>query len=309
MKNTFKYFLGFSIALVFLNKFIIIKNPLFSMGFFIFYKSIVVYPFFIPLIISSIWILITNTKKDNDKVITICFLLLSFYNIYFLASLVVFKALEAIEEKEHFLKIINQILIIQIAIGFYQILNYKSIGLVKIGETMIDQNIKGLSFITFQSKQILRAYGTMAHPNILGGFLAIFTNKFLKFANIISFSVNANLAQINFRKFNFFQIIPLITVLLIKTPLSNPNTYTERVLELTHKSYTPLHNVYLELGNTNIILAIVFFTLITQIYKKNKTVGISLFILSSFDHFLISHPQAIMLIGLSSLLIETNSRK
>src|SRR3989338_2255444 len=64
--------------------------------------------------------------------------------------------------------------LIQAAFGIYQFLNQGIVGANKwLGLDMINSEAAGTSVIEFLDQRWLRAYGSLPHPNILGGFLAV----------------------------------------------------------------------------------------------------------------------------------------
>src|SRR3989344_1324612 len=64
--------------------------------------------------------------------------------------------------------------LIQAAFGIYQFLNQGIVGANKwLGLAMINSEAAGTSVIEFLDQRWLRAYGSLPHPNILGGFLAL----------------------------------------------------------------------------------------------------------------------------------------
>lgn len=71
-------------------------------------------------------------------------------------------------------------------IGFLQFTKGSSIGLKFLGEPQVAAGLLGSSFVSLSGEEILRAYGTFPHPNILGGFfllsffLSLYFYRFLK---------------------------------------------------------------------------------------------------------------------------------
>ncbi len=63
--------------------------------------------------------------------------------------------------------------LIQSVIAIIQYILQSSIGLTMFGETILYSGKTGLSKIDLLDHQIIRGYGTMPHPNLLGGFLAV----------------------------------------------------------------------------------------------------------------------------------------
>lgn len=70
-------------------------------------------------------------------------------------------------------------LTIAIGVGFQSLMAIAqfglqhSVGLRFLGESVIGEGIKGVAKIDIGNDKIVRAYGTFAHPNILGGFLVV----------------------------------------------------------------------------------------------------------------------------------------
>ncbi|MGC9602970.1 MAG: O-antigen ligase family protein [Minisyncoccia bacterium] len=58
-------------------------------------------------------------------------------------------------------------------VGFLQFVLGKSVGLWFLGETVFDSGTPGIAKITVNGEQLVRAYGTMPHANILAGFLVL----------------------------------------------------------------------------------------------------------------------------------------
>jgi len=303
-------FFAFGLSAILLNKYIIIKNPLFSMGFFNYYQSQVLYPFMILLLISSVIVILSKKNKSGLSKVDYSFLLLVFYNIYFLLAwigLVAFKHLE-ISEQAYVLNFLKKVLLISLFIGIYQVATHSSLGLQFIGETNISKDILGLSTINVYGYKIVRAYGTMAHPNILAGYIAIL--GIYGWLNIFTFSLSGLLAQIDYFKFRIKMLVPVLVLMLIKNPLLNPSSYTERIQQLTQttpKDY--IHNVFLELAFNNPIYLIGYIGILSQIYAQNKQIALSMFVLSMFDHYLITHPQGIMLLAVACMLSNHTAKK
>jgi O-antigen ligase len=61
---------------------------------------------------------------------------------------------------------------IQSIIGVVQVLQQRSLGLVRLGELELDPEWSGVSIVWAEGVRSLRAYGLTDHPNILGGSLA-----------------------------------------------------------------------------------------------------------------------------------------
>lgn len=72
-------------------------------------------------------------------------------------------------------------LIVQIAIGLLQVINGHSIGMDFLGESRITGSYIGVSYLSLDGGNVLRAYGTFPHPNVLGGYFVAVQLFFLTF--------------------------------------------------------------------------------------------------------------------------------
>ncbi len=63
-------------------------------------------------------------------------------------------------------------ILIQSIVGVTQYLGQRSLGLISLGELVLDPSWSGVSVVSTESVRSLRAYGLSDHPNILGGSLA-----------------------------------------------------------------------------------------------------------------------------------------
>jgi hypothetical protein len=303
---------GGSLSLILLNKFIIIQNPLFNMGFFDYYQSKTIYPFFILSIAIGTYLILRRKKvqEQTSKLVISAFIYLGLVNYYFFGALVIFYAFEKlnIKEKQEILNILTKALLVCVGIGIYQLLTFKSLGLQVLGEPNISKNILGLSTINVYGHEIIRAYGTMAHPNILAGYIAVLTS--FKMLNIVTFSISGVISHINWLKFKLKSLIPLIIVLLVKNPFINQSSYIERVEELQSVSVAKqVHNVYLSIGIEDGMALLVYLIILLNLYKIDKSTAITLALLGMFDHYLISHPQGIMLIPIAFLVASIKKQK
>ena len=303
---------GLSLSFLLLNKYIIIQNPLFNMGFFDYYQSKTIYPFFIFSITIGTYLILRrkNAKAQINKLLILAFIYLGLLNYYFLGALVIFYAIEKLEikEKQEILNILIKTLIICIGIGIYQLLTFKSLGLQVIGEPNISKTILGLSTVNVYGHEIIRAYGTMAHPNILAGYIALLTS--FRIINIVTFSVSGVIAHIDWLKFKFKSLLPLILVILIKNPFINQSSYVERIQELQSLSLSKqIHNIYISLGIEDEFGLLSFVIILVYLYKRDKSTALTLGLLGMFDHYLISHPQGIMLVPLAFLVASIRKQK
>jgi len=63
--------------------------------------------------------------------------------------------------------------LIQAVIAIFQFIIQHSLGLIWLKESIISPDISGVAKIEFGGQKLIRAYGLMPHPNILGGFLVL----------------------------------------------------------------------------------------------------------------------------------------
>lgn len=91
-----------------------------------------------------------------------------------LAALAIGKILkDKIAQLSHVFGIIAASAVFQAIVGFLQFFNQKSLGLRFLGESALGPQIGGAAKIAVGGGQLLRAYGTFPHPNILGAFLML----------------------------------------------------------------------------------------------------------------------------------------
>lgn len=71
--------------------------------------------------------------------------------------------------------------LIQAALGLWQFHVQRGLGLGFLGEYIPPMGTSGLSTVSYGTEKLIRAYGTMPHPNVLGGFLVfgLFMGLFL----------------------------------------------------------------------------------------------------------------------------------
>lgn len=89
---------------------------------------------------------------------------------------------------EHFLGILIALGFIQSIIGISQVIIQHSIGLIWLKESLVAPSIPGVAKIILRGHRVIRAYGLMPHPNILGGYLLL---------SLISFFCLVDLKNIN----------------------------------------------------------------------------------------------------------------
>ncbi len=102
--------------------------------------------------------------------------LYNFVRLLFLCitSFVVSRAITS--DKSNFVLSIGSIAslaVFEAIIGYFQFVLQKSLGFWWLGESWLGQFVPGSAKIIIEGIQILRAYGTFPHPNILGAFLVL----------------------------------------------------------------------------------------------------------------------------------------
>lgn len=74
---------------------------------------------------------------------------------------------------ENILAILAASAVVQSLIGIGQFIKQESLGLARLGEPLIGPNVGGAAKIIAEGGKVLRAYGTLPHPNVLAAFLVI----------------------------------------------------------------------------------------------------------------------------------------
>jgi hypothetical protein len=103
------------------------------------------------------------------------------YLLYFLTAIQIYGNISEIKKN---IKLIIYPLLFsvstQLVISILQVLKGAVIGIPFLGESTIFSASLGASFVSLGGNQVLRAYGTFPHPNVLAGF-ALFSIVFLLF--------------------------------------------------------------------------------------------------------------------------------
>ncbi len=177
-------------------KTLIFESPAWGNGFFNPYGAIFLYLFEVFILFSAFSFLCFQ-RKNNLKMkvgnlnhyllILICYLLvlLSLFKTDFSMQYLFALSLQGSFFLIFYYLIVNKVISAQSAvltfvfsmsfqslIALIQFFSQSSIGLGFLGELKIDKNIAHLAKINLQ-KDWIRAYGTLPHPNILGGFLSL----------------------------------------------------------------------------------------------------------------------------------------
>ncbi|MEK7654044.1 MAG: O-antigen ligase family protein [Patescibacteria group bacterium] len=74
---------------------------------------------------------------------------------------------------ENILAVIVASSVVQSLVGIGQFIKQESLGLARLGEPVIGPNVGGAAKIIAEGGKVLRAYGTLPHPNVLAAFLVI----------------------------------------------------------------------------------------------------------------------------------------
>lgn len=97
------------------------------------------------------------------------FLFIKLLELFLFYILIVNKVLSV----QEVLRVFVYTLSFEAALGLFQVVFQTGVGLQILGEPMLSSLNPHLARFSFQSLDIIRAYGTFPHPNILGGFLAL----------------------------------------------------------------------------------------------------------------------------------------
>ena len=113
--------------------------------------------------------------------------------------------------------------IIQSTIAILQFITQKSLGLGWLGESIIGPDIYGVAKFSFEGEELIRAYGTFPHPNILGIFLLFSLGAGLSL--IISKKILLSNLRWHWRSIFFGEFIILYIGILL--------TYSRSIITLT----------------------------------------------------------------------------
>lgn len=98
------------------------------------------------------------------------------FRLFLVASLTFFVSFlfaNSFEIRNKILFILSFSGFLQSLLAFYQFLFGRSFGLYFLGENHLSKEVLGLPYFSFFGHSFLRAFGTLPHPNILGGFLLL----------------------------------------------------------------------------------------------------------------------------------------
>lgn len=130
------------------------------------------------LLLFFVWAVVQFCLKENI-IILFNALRISLY-IYVSAVIVINrKAINFPYLKQH-IKLLIIPLLINLFVSVSQIFLNKSLGVNFIGESVLNVSDKGIATFIESGNQIIRAYGTFPHPNVLSGFSLIFLIYFIE---------------------------------------------------------------------------------------------------------------------------------
>jgi len=341
----------FSIFIIPFNKVVFLNFPNFFIGKFNYFQTnnLVISEIF--LIFSCLFYLSFKLNKLKIKPKSILpslfflWLLLIIPNIHTFLALITTITIFQLDEKDNQLikKILFITFIIQTLISCLQLIFQSNLGLTELGEPNLNPDTKGIAKLKISNFQILRSYGTLAHPNLLAAYLAILINnlKPSKFSNIMqlgilsTFSLTATISlsittliKYLINKTEILKILLIITlsisILIIGIRLQNDNfeNITQRVAEIQTQEnnlqstiikkkspweINPIHNVYIftyqSIGKIGLFLLLANLGQLLY-FKNSNSILLSLMFVS--DHFWLSLPQGLILLALTLSLFQNN---
>jgi hypothetical protein len=152
--------------------------------------------------------------------------------------------------------------IFQSIVGISQFFLQHSLGLTWLKESIISQGVPGVAKIILNNHKIIRAYGLMPHPNILGGFLATCLILLLYSYKLFHADLHAEQST----KSNLSQIVPRGTISIASSQPQNESFYP-RIS--SKKSF--YKNIWLIYGTFLILLLSLLLTL-----SKSAILGLCL---------------------------------
>ncbi len=126
--------------------------------------------FFIVLLCLAL-IIIPSLFSANNEIVFDFFITVKSFELLLFYLLIVNKILST----QEILRIFIYSMTAQALLALSQLLFQSDLGLQLLGEPQISSENPHLARFSFLSMDILRAYGTFPHPNILGGFLCMST--------------------------------------------------------------------------------------------------------------------------------------
>lgn len=124
-------------------------------------------------------------------------------------------------------------ILLQGVIGVLQFIKGTSLGISFLGESKIVNGMYGSSFIQIQGENLLRAYGTFPHPNILGGwfllllFLSFTLYRYTKDrAYILSMIFITIFSLFTFSRIVIFLVVLFLVLLTLRYIFKKSNIYS-----------------------------------------------------------------------------------
>ena len=278
-----------------MNIFAISKTPDFFIAKFNLFESQKIYLYELVLMY-GVWINLILNYKNNFKIKDHYLYILIIFNPYITTiqkilglALIIFlnqKNLDLI------LKGLKHGIILNLIPAIYQLIFQKSIGLFKLGESLLSENLSQIAKIEISNHQFIRPYGLLAHPNILA-FISLINpkvnNKLKDLINLITFSGSNTLAlylsKLKNKKYLNISLLIFIIILIIKGQNSLTERFNQFITNTSHHNFQPIHNIFLEsIYNKN--WALLYGLLILIIKNIKKTYFLIPILL--LDHFIIS---------------------
>lgn len=143
--------------------------------------------------------------------------LVSFYYLFLIYSAVIFAYLVRFIPKIFVYRAFLFSGLIQGILAIYQLLNQKVFANKWLGMSEHLASTLGTSVVEFADERVLRAYGALPHPNVLGGFLfvVIFFGLYLWIEAYKN--SESNIWNRFFKKINFWNLIFIIISLVVST--------------------------------------------------------------------------------------------
>ena len=261
-----------------MNIFAILKTPDFFISKFNGFQSQKLYLFELFLLLGLILNFTANNLKLNK--LSHYFYIIVLFNPYItiFQKILTITLLTQINSKQ--IKLINlgvkHSIYLNLIIGIFQLIKNKSLGLYKLGESNLNEIKTQVAKIKINSKQYIRAYGLLGHPNILA-FLSLLNielnHKVKNIINLITLSGSNSLSLLikNLKQKKFLSLS--LFIFLIILTIKGHQSLQARLLEITqissHQNFQPIHNIFIDsLKTQNYLLVYGFTILIIKNFKK-----------------------------------------
>lgn len=182
-KNKILWILIFGILILPFNKVFFTDYPNFYIGKFNFFQTQSILVAEIPILIGSLLVLLQ--KLFSSKIQKFQFLPYLFFfwililepSFHLLVGITLLVALFQLNPEQRKLLILSFFITtgFQAILATTQLILQSDLGLKIIGEPTINENIKGIAKFKIKDHLILRSYGTLPHPNLLGAYLSLAT--------------------------------------------------------------------------------------------------------------------------------------